>query len=85
MFADQDHEHQEEQFGAGDIYLPDLADLQAQGITTEELQVVYLESSLPGNCLTASSHKAENSSYFPLQCKSGCIKACRSFFVSMAQ
>ena len=39
MFADQNQEQQDEQFGAGDIYLPDLTDLQAQGISTEGMQV----------------------------------------------
>ena len=39
MLIEQDHEHQEEQFGAEDIYLPDLTDLQAQGISTEGMQV----------------------------------------------
>lgn len=43
MYDEQDHEDQEEQFGAEDIYLPDLADLQAQGISTEGMQVSLSE------------------------------------------
>ena len=43
MFADQNHEHPDEQFGPGDIYLPDLTDLQAQGISTEGMQVSYVK------------------------------------------
>lgn len=44
MFADQQsfQDPDDSQYGGGDLYLPDLSDLQAQGISTEGMQVELL-------------------------------------------